>query len=133
MAIAITPQHVHHYVPIADRELPVDRQSVFHLRALTNDELAVLIDDADARLRNASVLVRAVKASLQGWERFCRADGSAVPFLQEAEATFALVPGRHIRPPTPATLDALPWDLVLELGGTVVRELNHVTRADAKN
>lgn len=80
MAIARTTKETFDYITLADRELPQEKQTRFHLRRLSTATMLMLRnlrDGEDARL--GSWLTVALRAGIAGWENYVDPDGKAVP------------------------------------------------------
>lgn len=130
MPIALTPRSKFDYVLVSDRELPQERRTVFHLRAMTHTERARLVDEYVRSHRPATLNLEAVRFGLVGWSNFRDAQGVDVAFTTEPEPLRVL--GQEMRPPTDACLAALTTEDIAELANQIV-EQNHITEGDRKN
>lgn len=117
MAIAINPRDLIRYVLVADRDLPLEQQTTFLLRPLTNVQRKLVEDGSLVMDKGGSVLPRVgsvkldiLRAGLAGWENLRDAEGSEVECKTEPAKVNVL--GSNISPVTIACINRLhPADL----------------------
>lgn len=83
MPVARSRSEVLRYVTKADRALPIERQSVFLLRPLTNRQWTAIqnlvrlqADGESVQVMRGEQRLLALKLALVGWENFADADGA---------------------------------------------------------
>lgn len=121
MAIAVNPKQPFDYVLKADRELPPDEQTTFHLRPLSHTERVQLDNmryQMDGKTNQVgspqgNIADKALKCGLQGWVNLRDSNGEQVPFEIERKSLNIL--GTQLSPPTDACLSRLHPDDVAEI------------------
>mgnify|MGYP000892753664 FL=1 len=79
MAIAVDPKFVHRYILKEDRDKPEGERTVFPIRAQTDRiEREASMLAAERRFWDSGMCI--LRACLDPWENFKRADGSDVPW-----------------------------------------------------
>lgn len=104
MATAINPNRTWDYVPEADRDLPTEQQTTFHLRALTPTELAAVNDlgftyqmerggqrAGEFRAMPATQVLKTVTCGLVGWSNLLDGRGGRVDPPADAADRVALI------------------------------------------
>lgn len=138
MVIARSLAETRPYVCKADRELPADKQTRFHLRALPAT-LVMSIEAMHDATQDGQVLSMrlgdrkkvTLAAGIAGWDNLSNDKGEAVAFRQLKGDRH--VCGLSVRNPVDMDLvDQLPVDVVEELVDAI-NAANTVTEADAKN
>jgi len=129
MVLARSVREVFDYILQEDRALPVEKQTVFHLRRFTT-ELAFRTQDlgGDARGKIGEIVLR---AGIAGWSNFRDASGSEIECKHDKGKH--LVWGATVE--DPLTKDAMSWlppEIVGELGNAIIAG-NTLTEEDAKN
>lgn len=128
MPIARSAQEVFDYVALEDRELPAEKQTVFHLRRLSTRVMTRLRDIADDQGRVAEL---ALRAGIAGWDKFVDQDGVVIEARHEKGEV--LLWGIPIKDPLHVdSLNRLPVSLVGELATAIIAG-NTVTDDDVKN
>jgi hypothetical protein len=126
------------YVLKADRELPPEQRTTFHLRRLSNRTMTALQNLATYSLQNADIKVATgtqrwvtLKAGLAGWTNFLMPDGTPAEFrLFEGSTTLHGVElASSVRD---ESLELLDYADAMELADAIV-DGNELTKADAKN
>lgn len=130
MAIARSTRESIPFVLVAERSLPPEQQTTFHLAPLPHHLLTSILD-LMAKNENGKWIELAIAAGLRGWDNFPDETGAATPFTFEpGPRTIAGVLVK--RPVAAETLDRIPSSLLVELAKAIVDE-NRLTEADAKN
>jgi hypothetical protein len=92
MPVARTTKQTFPFVLTGERELPTERQTVFHLRALSTEQWLALRDlEKGGEPLLGRWLLLALRLGVAGWDRFPDAEGNATPF--EATTRDELVHG----------------------------------------
>ncbi|MBI5427542.1 MAG: hypothetical protein HZA02_04595 [Nitrospinae bacterium] len=90
MAIAVNPNEKIRYILKGDRDLPVERQTVFLLKPLRAKDAARMQDgaaeidigkgraDSTMRIMSGTQTLEALRSGLAGWENFKNAQGEEV-------------------------------------------------------
>lgn len=136
MVIAVSTEDRFRYVCQAERGLPAEEQTVFLLRSLTSKELA-LLDDGIPQVQQGTDLVnvsvgsmlhKALRAGLTGWENLLDAKGQAV----EPEFERCNLLGRNGEFLKEKSLDRLPREVRKELGNAIYNG-SFLTEEDSGN
>lgn len=137
MVVARSTSETFDYVIEAERGLPPDDQTHFHLRhlpasvgmALDNLQSASVTSQISIRLGDQQVLV--LRAGLAGWTNLKKADGTEVEFKQDAGVRNVF--GVEVtRPAAKEMVDVLPLEVAQELA-VAIRQGNTLTKADVGN
>lgn len=80
MAVARSTRETFSYVTVADRALPKEKQTIFHLRRLATNQQLMLGNLLEVMGTMAVVTLR---IGLAGWENFVDENGNAVPFKRD--------------------------------------------------
>jgi hypothetical protein len=138
MAIAVNPNEPFDYVLEADRDLPPDEQTVFHLRPLSHSQRTKL-DDLRFRMEGKTQVVgtpagymqdQVLKAGLMGWDNLRDAHGEQVPFVTTAPKTPNVL-GTNLSHPTDECLGRLHPNDAAELEAAI-RTVQRVTDEEGK-
>lgn len=124
MPVARSTAETFDYVTLADRELPKEQQTVFHLRRLPTNVHVQLMD-----LTTAAHV--ALRAGLAGWTNFRDENGEEIPFKIDPrpEALYGL-PLKATA--SLATINRLAPADAMEIATTVLKG-NELTKTDVKN
>jgi hypothetical protein len=128
MAVARSTKEVFDYVLKEDRELPKEKQTVFHLRRLSTRHAVRARDLAEDQGRMCEF---ALRAGVAGWDNFADEDGKAV----ECRHDKGSVPVFGIDVAEPMSMDSLnriPPHVVGELATAIITG-NTLTSDDVKN
>jgi hypothetical protein len=132
MATARSTKEVFDYVLLADRSLPAEKRTTFHLASLptaTMIRLRGLVGDT-GELTGEWVWL-ALRVGVRGWRQFVEDDGTDIPFTTDAKPQ--TIGGISVpAPASEASLNRLSPTDAFELAGAVVRS-NMVTVDDAGN
>lgn len=90
MPIAVDPEKTFDYILKRERSLPIEQQTIFHLKVLTARELAGIEDnvsrintaDGSMTVKTGSTILDTLKKGLRGWENFKDAQGNAVLYRE---------------------------------------------------
>lgn len=133
--IVVNPGQTRRYVLKEERELPVDKQSVFLLRPLTLAESSKLEDMAvgigagnNVTVNSGSVRIQALRFGLAGWENVVDASGNAVEF----RSTTKKERGVEIVQPDDSIIAMIPPKARLELAEEITNG-GSIDEDDAKN
>lgn len=138
MAVARTTRETFDFVLEADRALPPEQQTVFHLRSLSQATMMAIenlmtIDPSMATmsLRSGDQKLLVLRAGLAGWTRFMDADGVEVPF--RAEPGRRSVFGTSIDSPAAMEcIERLRTSDAREIADAIILG-NQLTKTDVKN
>lgn len=136
MAIALTPEKRFDYVLKADRELPPEQQTIWHLRALTvneRDKIVGQLTHAAKFGKEGFVAAKAdaIRCGLDGWTNFADANGNQAQFEGAAPKGPALWIRRQVVI-TEGCLELIPYEYWDELADAII-ECQHTQEADRKN
>jgi hypothetical protein len=138
MVIARSVNEVFNYVCKAERELPQDQRTVFHLRPLSAFVGMALENLNEASSDGSRVQLRigdqkkvALLAGLAGWDNLRNAQGEVVEFRSK-KGTFSICGISVANPADQATVDLLPQDVAEELVDAI-RSGSAFTADAAKN
>lgn len=138
--LPIDPNQTIEYVPVADRELPVEQRSVFLVRPLTHREDSAIQakfggieSDGKGKLRmtgnSGFRAAAALDAGLMGWRNFPPGAADNAGFAVASEGKRDETLSRRL---ADATLDRLPADFRIELANVITDGLG-VSEADEGN
>ncbi len=128
MVVARSVKEVFDYVLQDDRLLPVEKQTVFHLRRFST-RLSLRVQDLQSsRGQIAEVVLR---AGIAGWTNFADADGEHVGCKHESGLKH--IHGCEVRDPlTLECLDRLSPEIAGEIASAIIMG-NTLTTDDVKN
>ena len=128
MVVARSAKEVFDYVPVCDRDLPPDQQTVFHLRRFTA-RLALRVQDLSAARGQVGEVV--LRAGIAGWSNFHDAEGNDI--VAKHKKGRELINGAQVdNPLTEESLDWLSPELLGELASAIITG-NTVNADDLKN
>lgn len=121
MPVARSTTETFDYVTLADRELPKDQQTTFHLRRMSTSMMMRMRDLRDGtEAQIGRWLVIALRAGIAGWTNFVTPAGDQVPFTKDAKPVtlFGITLANSA---SEASVDALTTEDAQEIGAAIMR------------
>lgn len=128
MPVARSTREVFDYVCQEDRELPKEKQTVFHLRRLSTRHAVRARDLAEEQGRMCEF---ALRAGIAGWDNLCDDEGRAVPCAHDKGVHGIF--GIEVKDPLSLeSLNRLPPQIIGELASAIITG-NTLSEDDVKN
>ena len=131
---AVDPNSTRDYIPLCDRDLPKDQQTVFELKTLTprEDRLienSIAIRDGQMAINLGDQYALALSMGLVGVRNFTDAKGKDVKIEHESEKIHGFV-----RPLKESFLAKIPKEIRLEIAREIIDGAGGaITEEEAKN
>lgn len=132
MPVARSTRETFDFVTLADRQLPPEKRTTFHLRSLPTSLMMRLRDLRDGEEAQVGRwLVIALRAGVAGWTNFVDSDGNQTPFAKDARPVTLF--GIELRDTaSEASIDRLSTEDAQEIALAIVQG-NQLTATDLGN